>query len=106
MQKNVTKLLVFSDSHGRAGKMSAVFSEHPDAELIIFLGDGLRDAVRVLCGCEKTVAAVCGNCDSSGDIEAAKAIGAALPEIDRLPPMVVVQFVCAPLPVTEIVLLL
>lgn len=81
MQKNVTKLLVFSDSHGRAGKMSAAFSEHPDADAVIFLGDGLRDAVRVFCGCEKTVAAVCGNCDSSGDIEAAKTIGAALPEI-------------------------
>ena len=61
--------------------MSAAFSEHPDADAVIFLGDGLRDAVRVFCGCEKTVAAVCGNCDSSGDFEAAKAIGAALPEI-------------------------
>ena len=38
------KLLVFSDSHGAAGRLFKAAEAHPDADMFIFLGDGLRDA--------------------------------------------------------------
>lgn len=58
------KLLVFSDSHGNYSKMRAAVKLHPDAKMIIFLGDGLRDA-DTLFDEYKSIphAAVKGNCD-------------------------------------------
>ena len=41
------KALIFSDSHGNAEPMRAAIALHPDAELVLFLGDGLRDAQTV-----------------------------------------------------------
>ena len=57
------KLLVLSDSHGRVGMLEKAYETHPDADMIVFLGDGLRDVSRAFTGCEKTVVCVRGNCD-------------------------------------------
>lgn len=59
------KLVVFSDSHGRAAKLESAASMHPDADLFVFLGDGIRDAERVFerfDGIPSTI--IKGNCDS------------------------------------------
>jgi len=37
------RILVLSDSHGRAGNIYDVIEKHPEAEVIVFLGDGERD---------------------------------------------------------------
>lgn len=37
------KLLVFSDSHGRSGRVRELLMLHHDAGAAVFLGDGLRD---------------------------------------------------------------
>ena len=59
------KCLVFSDSHGTCEPMCAALRMHPDAEVIFFLGDGLRDFDEVVCDVTRplTVVAVQGNCD-------------------------------------------
>lgn len=59
------KLVVFSDSHGRFAKLEKAASMHPDADLFIFLGDGIRDAERVFERFKDVPAAIVkGNCDS------------------------------------------
>ncbi len=60
------KLLVMSDSHGRDDKMEKIIALHPDADLIVFLGDGLREAERVLED-HRGISSftVAGNCDWS-----------------------------------------
>jgi len=58
------KLLVFSDSHGAVYKMRSAVKNHPDADMILFLGDGLRDADTVFDELPDIPhAAVTGNCD-------------------------------------------
>lgn len=58
------KILVFSDSHGNASRMSRAISMHPDAEMIFFLGDGLREAIPAAREhSEAAFLAVRGNCD-------------------------------------------
>lgn len=59
------KILVISDSHGNAPDILRTVSVHPDAELLIFLGDGLRDLELVRSSFPQTMAviAVSGNCD-------------------------------------------
>lgn len=37
------KIIVFSDSHGRADAMQRVIAMHPDAEMILHAGDGARE---------------------------------------------------------------
>lgn len=59
-------MLVFSDSHGNYSKMKAAAELHPDAKMIIFLGDGLRDADMLFERFSSIPhAAVKGNCDFS-----------------------------------------
>ena len=44
----MTKILVFSDSHGRTGDMQYIIDRvHPDAEYVLHLGDGEADAERL-----------------------------------------------------------
>lgn len=61
------KILVFSDSHGAYSRLENAALLHPDADLFVFLGDGLRDAERLF---ERFPhiphIAVKGNCDISG----------------------------------------
>ncbi len=58
------RILVFSDSHGATYKLRTAISNHPEADMIIHLGDGERDISLLdeeIAG-RKTVQ-VCGNCD-------------------------------------------
>lgn len=55
------KFLVFSDSHGMSSNMLHVLSLHPDADAVLFLGDGLNDLRNIN---SLPVIAVRGNCDS------------------------------------------
>lgn len=58
------RILVFSDSHGSTYKLRTAISDHPEADMIIHLGDGERDMALLdeeIAG-RRTVQ-VCGNCD-------------------------------------------
>ena len=59
------KLLVFSDSHGNERAMRRALALHPDAEGVLFLGDGLASASLLpeLSG-DRFFFGVKGNCDS------------------------------------------
>lgn len=60
------KLLVFSDSHGDTERMSKILKRNPEADAVLFLGDGRRD-VELLQetpeGRTKMWVTVRGNCD-------------------------------------------
>lgn len=65
------KCLCFSDSHGSSYNIRAALSKHPDAEVIFYLGDGLRDIGDFASDRSRAWLAVQGNCDYSallGDI--------------------------------------
>ena len=60
------KILVISDSHGNSAAISKIVSLHRDAELLVFLGDGLRDLSQASSAFPPTLAVirVSGNCDT------------------------------------------
>lgn len=58
------RILVLSDSHGRVSEMEKAIEQQPDAETVVFLGDGARDFE--LCRrflTDKKIYCVCGNND-------------------------------------------
>ena len=55
------KVLIFSDSHGKAENMLRAASMHPDAEYIVHLGDGSGDSS--FFDSRAVYIAVRGNCD-------------------------------------------
>lgn len=57
------KCLCFSDSHGSPFNIRAALNKHPDAEVVFFLGDGLRDLEEFILDRGKAWLAVQGNCD-------------------------------------------
>lgn len=57
------KCLCFSDSHGSTYHIHQALSKHPDAEVIFFLGDGLRDLEDFILDRSRAWFAVQGNCD-------------------------------------------
>jgi hypothetical protein len=59
------KILILSDAHGENRKIERALALHPDAELVLYLGDGSRGACDVFSRLPPTVAAVAvhGNCD-------------------------------------------
>ncbi len=63
------RILVFSDSHGTAYYMRQALLMHPEADRVVFLGDGERDLdlIRSELG-PRPVTAVCGNCDFYSDL--------------------------------------
>ena len=63
MMKKPVKLLVISDSHGRADRVRELASRHKDVEAILFLGDGIRDLELIDSVATRAVCAVRGNCD-------------------------------------------
>ncbi len=74
------KCLVFSDSHGYSFFMRRAISNHPDAEVVFFLGDGLSDLEDVFpMYPNKKFLAVRGNCDS-----AVIAMGQGIKKIDHI----------------------
>lgn len=58
------RILVFSDSHGSTSGMRDALVDHPEADMIIHLGDGERDLGNLseFIG-NRRVVQVCGNCD-------------------------------------------
>ena len=58
------RVIVFSDSHGSTVCMREALLDHPEADMIIHLGDGERDLEKLaeLTGGRRIVQ-VCGNCD-------------------------------------------
>lgn len=58
------KILVFSDSHGKGNRMHTI-TERNDPDVILFLGDGLRDfySLSEKYGGRAMLVAVKGNCD-------------------------------------------
>ncbi|MBQ7288964.1 MAG: metallophosphoesterase [Clostridia bacterium] len=62
------RILVLSDSHGRAGLVEEIIEKNPEAEHIFFLGDVLRDLETAkLLFTDKKFYAVAGNCDFYAD---------------------------------------
>jgi len=60
------KILVFSDSHGHSDLMEAAIGRHADCEMLLFLGDGIRDAEAVFDKYPRIPRIlVMGNCDFS-----------------------------------------
>ena len=59
------KILILSDAHGANRRIEGAIALHPDAELILYLGDGSRGACDVFSTLPPNVAAVAvhGNCD-------------------------------------------
>jgi putative phosphoesterase len=57
------KILVFSDSHGSSDRLRHALSLHGDADLVCFLGDGLREFSALAEELGIASCAVCGNCD-------------------------------------------
>lgn len=58
------RLLVLSDSHGRADRVREAVNRAHGADMILFLGDGLRDLSLLDPDDEARLCAVRGNCDS------------------------------------------
>ena len=74
-EKNM-KCLIFSDAHGCVSNMRKALLMHPDAEVVFFLGDGLREVDMLASEYkDKFWIGVRGNCDlysRFGDAEAEK----------------------------------
>lgn len=63
------RLLVMSDSHGRKNMLLDAMEFHPEADAVIFLGDGERDIEFVENYFpDKKIYAVCGNCDFNSEL--------------------------------------
>ena len=58
------KCLIFSDAHGYTHHIKEAIRMHPDAQVVFFLGDGLREVDMMAAEYpDKFWIAVCGNCD-------------------------------------------
>ncbi len=60
------KLLLISDSHGRTDRVRRAIAMHADADVIVFLGDGLEDFDDATEGISTMCICVRGNCDRRG----------------------------------------
>lgn len=66
----MTTILIFSDLHYASGTLRGALETHPEAEYVIFLGDGLRNFREVLKEYPLlAVSCVKGNCDLAVDRE-------------------------------------
>ncbi|MBQ8345826.1 MAG: YfcE family phosphodiesterase [Clostridia bacterium] len=63
------ELLVLSDSHGRRERLLEVMSAHWNVRAVLFLGDGLREAISVADELGLPLEAVRGNCDMFGSAD-------------------------------------
>ncbi len=64
----MTKLLVFSDTHGDVSAVTRVIQQYPEASYVLHLGDFARDiAVLESRHPDRIVLGVAGNCDSGAD---------------------------------------
>lgn len=62
------RILVCSDSHGRADRLLRAVELQPTAEIIVFLGDGEADSDQLLRLPGRTVYRVCGNGDRGSQL--------------------------------------
>ena len=63
------KILIASDSHSRVGNLNKILKIHPNAEAVIFCGDGEGDIRRVMSEYpDMELIAVRGNCDGLSDL--------------------------------------
>ena len=62
------KLIVVSDTHGRAGRMKQIKERHPDADGLLFLGDGASE-MRRFDTLYPLYYAVRGNCDVASRLD-------------------------------------
>ena len=65
------RILVVSDSHGDSFTLGRIIRNQPNAEVVVFLGDGESDVLR--CGIhliDKYVIKVKGNCDFYSELDA------------------------------------
>ena len=64
------RILVLSDSHGMPSRILDAVEAHPEAEALIFLGDGERDldTVESYYHSQPNVIKVAGNCDFSSSL--------------------------------------
>ena len=60
------KIVVFSDVHGRSYRVEQVLALHPNADAVLFLGDGIRDLPDSVYRGAWSFAGVRGNCDLFG----------------------------------------
>ena len=58
------KILIFSDSHGKAHRVRKVLEMHRDADMVFFLGDGMGEAELYTKEFGLRLVPVLGNCDS------------------------------------------
>lgn len=65
----MTKILVFSDSHGNTRLMEEVVGRETDADLILHLGDNTRDAYKLTQITQIPVVIIKGNTDHTEDPE-------------------------------------
>lgn len=69
MKNNKIKLLVLSDIHGDIRNAMSVINTQPNADLFVFLGDGISDMVYCLDDMQRQrLVAVRGNCDLTDNI--------------------------------------
>lgn len=68
------RILVFSDTHGRRDVIRRAFSEQGAAELVLHLGDGIRDLEEIPKGKAARVIFVPGNCDFAAGYEQTKVV--------------------------------
>ena len=74
------KCLIFSDSHGNREGIISALDRHKTAELVFFLGDGVREAEEIaLCDTKRTWFFVLGNCDFKTD-----ALGSKIKKTDEI----------------------
>ena len=57
------RLLVISDIHGNYYALERVVKKHPEANALLFLGDGERDIENISDKCKMPIYSVSGNCD-------------------------------------------
>ncbi len=62
----MTRILLFSDSHGLCFLMERILPKHPEVDYVFHLGDGAADAERLRRHTDKPVLCVAGNCDGFG----------------------------------------
>ena len=63
------KCLIFSDSHGKIEALESALCRHPTAEVVFFLGDGIREAEAVSAkDGNRSWFFVLGNCDFKSDV--------------------------------------
>lgn len=66
----MTRILLFSDSHGYLTFMEMALEQHPGVDCVFHLGDGTGDADALRRKTRCPVRNVCGNCDGWSDVPA------------------------------------